>query len=65
MHSLLARDLAQAVARDRLSSAAWRRSAAVESTPECGCGAAPTLAKRLILRRTDRSRRCDPDPVAV
>ena len=50
MHSLLARDLATAVAVDRARLASRRRVAPAPAATECGCDITPSRSVKAVVR---------------
>ena len=50
MHSLLARDLADTVVRDRVRFAARRRAAAPPAATGCGCDIVPAGPVKAVIR---------------
>jgi hypothetical protein len=56
MHSLLARDLASAVAVDRARLAFRRRVVPAAAATECGCDIVPARSVKAVVRPKSRSR---------
>jgi hypothetical protein len=65
MHSLLARDLATAVADDRAQLASRRRVPPAPAAPECGCDIVAAHSVMAVMRPAAKARLREAEVVCV